>query len=130
MESMYMNWARGNRVSVFGGITVDSADDVAYSKDYIAMLVPLGEAYNVSTEEIVSVGKANSRLKLIPKLSIAPKKYRIQVEPNPLLYEVADVFHEKIIEPDSDSQPYIYVKFRREFDLSQLDYLVRLYLVS
>ena len=130
MESLYMNWARGNRINVYGGISPGDTSGLQYSRDYIAMYVPLGEGFNQSSEEVISEGKANTRAVLLPSVRIAPKKYRIAVVPNPLLYEYADVFHEPLIEPDSDSQPKIYCRFRKDMPLDRLEYLVRLYLVS
>lgn len=129
MESMYLNWARGNRVKVYAGI-MNLPEGVEYSSDYIAMYVPLAEGFNPSSEEIIAVGKANSRAVLLPAVQVKPAKYRIQVVPNPALYEYADVFHEPLIEPGSDSQPKLYVRFRKDLELDQLSYLVRLYLVG
>ena len=129
MESMYLNWARGNRVKVYAGI-MNLPEGVEYSSDYIAMYVPLAYGFNPSSEEVVAIGKANSRAVLVPDLSVSPAKYRIQVVPNPVLYEYADVMHEPLLEPGSDSQPKLYVRFRKDLDLSELKYLVRLYLVG
>jgi len=133
MESAYLKWNRGNRVALCGGL--EQAEEGTYtlrfSADSQAMYIPLSEGWNPTKEEIVTVAKPNQRLRLIPAFTIKPSKYKVKVCVNPALLNVAFVQCPDIIEIDEvDTQPVVVAKFYKEFDLTTLDYLIKLYLVT
>lgn len=128
MESIYLNWARGNRLSKYGGIS-EFTEDMKYSNDYIALYMPLGECYIPSKESIVTEVKSGTRAILLPKVPVSPaNRYRIAVVANPELYEYAQVHYEALIEPGGKLR--LYAKFHKDMNVHELDYLARLYLIG
>ena len=130
-DSLYLNWVRGNRVSLYAGIT--QSQEVAgyqFSGDYIDMYVPLAEIYKPSTEEVITEVQANTRAILIPTITLAPKRYRVQIEPNPALFEVADVQCASTSSEEDPVQARVYAKFYKNFNPQDLEYLVKLRIAS
>lgn len=131
METVYLNWARGNRLQTYGGVRVVDGHSIRYSRDYATMYVPLYEAFLLSEEAVVTTARAKQRIKLIPACTVQPaERYRVQAVINPALNSVATISYNNIVESDEPGSLEIYAHFHRDFDLSQLDYLVRLYLVG
>jgi hypothetical protein len=131
MDTIYLNWARANRAQLYGGIRVVDGYEIRHSRDYSTMYVPLQEGFLLSEEQVVTQARAKQRLKLIPACTVRPgERYRVQVVVNPLLYQYATINHNQLVEHDEPVGPEIYAQFHRDFDLSQLDYLVRLYLIG
>ena len=131
IDSAFLKWNRGNRISLYGGIEVAEGHTLTYSGDTQALYVPLLEGYNPSKEEVVTEAKANQRLRLIPAVLINPNKHKIKVVPNPALLDVAEVNCPDIIESDEpDTQPVVTAKFFKDFKLSELDWIVKLYLLA
>lgn len=98
-----------------------------WSSNYTGVKVPLLEAYNPSSEEIVTEAKRGNRLRLIPACTVGPDKDHIKIRVNKkALEEVADFPAEFTICPGSGDQPHFYATFKRDFDLSKLDYLIEI----
>lgn len=128
MESAYLNWARGNRLAKYGGMS-KFTEGMRYSNDYIALYMPLGECYIPSKEMVVKEVKQGTRAVLLPEVEVCPAaRYRIAVVVNPEIYEYATVHYEALLEPGSKLR--IYAKFHKDMSIDQLDYLTRLYLVG
>lgn len=134
MEHGLLNWIRGNRLTNHAGVEpapgFDLTRDMTYSTDYLCLKVPLFEAYEMKEETLVKEAKVNQRLKLIPAVRVNPRTYRILVDVNPKLHAYADVLHTSIVEPGSGDQPTIYARFRKPVDLTEFEYLIRMYLLA
>lgn len=131
MESAYLNWARGNRISNYAGLQSLGDATYRYSDDYIELYIPLLEAYYPKEEQVVSEAKVNQLLRLIPACTLDVKKYRVQVEVNPKLLDHALVQAPSMITPnDKDVQPIVTAKFYRPMNMSELDYVIRLRLMG
>jgi hypothetical protein len=124
MDSVYRKWIRGSRSSM---VTMRANYVMDYNRDYTSMYIPMAEAFNPSKEELVTEATANQLLRLIPACSVNLESgYKITVVPNPVLMEYALINYTPVLE--AGDQPMIIAKFHRSMDLSQLEYLVRLYL--
>jgi len=131
MESAFQKWNRGNRVSLYGGIETEPGFILTYSGDCQALYLPLRHGINISTDEVLMEAKRGQRLQLIPAATISPKKHKIKVVPNPALIDVANFQCPDIIESDEPGiQPVVTAKFYKDFDLTQLDWIVKLYLMA
>ena len=123
MESAFVHLGRGNRVYQCLGLSQDA--EYVFSRDYLSVELSLKEAYNPSTEELVGEAKRGNRLKLLPSGILAPRKEYLLVVPNKKLEEVAEMPGSFVIAPNSGDQAHFYAKFYKDYDLSQLDYLVK-----
>lgn len=100
---------------------------ISYSNDYTCMYVGIDTTNLEDEEGNISLTKGKS-VKLIPAVSVDPKRgYKVLVDINPALYEYGDVSCVRIIEGESGDQATVYIKLRKALDVTQLQYLVRLY---
>jgi len=131
IESAYLKWNRGNRVNLYGGVKLAEGFELKYSMDCQALYLPLLEGWNPSKEEVVGTAKRGMRLRLLPAGTINPVKHKVKVVFNPALIDVADVQCPDIIESDEGgTQPVVTAKFYKDFELSTLDWVVKLYLLA
>ncbi len=99
-------------------------EGVAYSEDGCTMFVPIRQP-----EEPIAA--QNSKLELQPNVQFRlSSSYRLLVDVNPKLYEYGQVQFPRVIEPGEEKELKVHVKFSKECNLGQFDYLVRLYLVG
>ena len=107
-----------------------------FSKDYYEVYVPLGAVIPLSASKSESDIdptdiQRNSRVRLEPACTLdVQERFRVEVDVNPALLEMADVSHIQMVSPLSGDQPHVYATFRKGADLSELEYLVRLRLVG
>jgi hypothetical protein len=131
MDSAYLNWARGNRLTNYVGFESINNTPIEYSSDYLELRVKLLEAYNPKDETVVTEAKANQLIRLYPACTLDIKKYRVQIEPNPKLLEYAMVAMPRILSCDDvGAQPIITAKFFKAMNFKELDYLVKMFLVG
>ena len=113
------------------GLQMTEGVPYKYAVDYSYVEIPLGTIYNPSTEEVLNKASRNQHLLLKPACSLRlDGNHKIIVKTNPLLQEFATVPAVLLLDPKSGEQPHFYASFRKDMDLSDLDWLVRLYMVS
>lgn len=129
MDSMFVNLVRGNRLSLYLGLEMLGEHAYRFSKDYSYIEVPLLHAEN--SEGVVDKALRNQHLKVIPacKFKVQGSRLKVLVKTNPLLQEVATAPTMYMIEEESGS-PIFYMTMRKDFDLSKLDWVVRVYLLQ
>ena len=121
----------------------EAGEDYAFGGDYTSIRVPLCAVErmtkikptdkiepNVIIEELFI--KANTRVKLIPNCIVYPEKeFVVSVEANPILHEVANLSYTGLYgKSDIQKSPFIVAEFKKQFDLSKLDWLVELRLIG
>ena len=124
-----IKWNIPGWLTSYGGLDPEQTSQVSFSTDKTAAYVPCAYDQDEDGEDLTRI-KKNSKVELVPvALTIPAKRYRVMVECNPKLYEVAQVQYQKIVEPDTQGGT-VYCKFTKDFDLSELEYLVRYYLIA
>lgn len=129
MESSFLNLGRGNRTTAYMGLELDPGVEIKYEKGYTYMDIPVRELVN-GEGVIVEKGLRNQHLRVIPACSVDLKgDYKILVEPNPALAEFGAVQGMYYIQPGTGRQtPGFYITLRKDLDLSQIQYGIRMYM--
>jgi hypothetical protein len=125
-------WARGNRADrqVKAGVQV-IGEAPTFGVDQACMYVPLLAATDMKGSTTDIEFKANKRLILKSSVTIAPQKnYRVLVDVNPILLKYADIRVPRIIESGEESTLEVYITLKANFDPTELDHLLRLYLLA
>lgn len=131
MDTSYANWARGNRLTQYAGLTMDEGIPLKYGGDYAYVEIPVAAIINVADGGPVEKLLRNQTGIIIPacRLNVRGQGYRIQVEPNPVLGAFGPVQAPYYIHPDNtESMPSFYIYPRKDLDISDIPYAVRLYL--
>jgi len=102
-----------------------------FTDDHVALEVPISGGLT-GDEELVTEAKRGNRLRLIPEWQVDPQKYRVLVVPHQMLHQVAELGSVYLIDPcDGEAATIqIYARFFRDFDLTSLPYLCRLYMLT
>lgn len=125
------------RISNYMGLRMDEGVPYRYSKDYLYIQVPVRALVNkpgtAEEEKITGEGKAlrNQRLLILPACTINVRGYNniVQVQPNPALAEYGDIQGSYYIHPNEGERvPGFYISLRRDLDLRDIDYAIRLYM--
>ena len=95
------------------------------------MEIPALEFWNPSEEEVLKKGLRNQHLKVLPACKLQVRgSYRVLVEPNPALSEFGTAQAMYFIPPGTgDVTPSFYVSLRKDLDLKDIEWAIRLYLV-
>ena len=121
MSISIIPWSTPGWYSSYGGIKEEAVLRRSVDKGVIYVPMDLPEEL-----EIIR----GSKLTLNPVSTCRPnRRYRVMVEANPLLYEVANIQYERIVESETEGGQ-IHATFTKKYDLSELDYLVRYYLLG
>lgn len=98
----------------------------AYGRDYYYVEVP-----TLTTFEEGKLAPKGKWVEIKAAATVAPKKSRVMVVPNPLLVKVAALNPTPMIEmADGEVQLAVVANFHKDFDLSTLEWLVRVYLLD
>lgn len=133
-DTVFLNLVRGNRLSNYLGLV--SLDETSakkpykFSKDYGCIEFPLYKAISGETGKNVRKVKAGTRVTLLPACEISPDIYRVLIEPHGILHKAATLSHKRIWEPGDKGQPEIFADFHDDFDLSDVPYLLKLYMIK
>jgi hypothetical protein len=131
MDNTFLNLARGNRLSQYMGLKNDDGNPIRYGKDYSYIEIGVREVYNPSEEKVVTKVLRNQHVKIIPACKVNVKGgYKILVKTNPLLQEVANCPALFVLDSDCQEEVAFYASFRKDMDISQLEWAVRLYMVG
>lgn len=132
MSETFLNLLSGNTLKSYLGHQTDDTNSPNWAPDYTYIQVPLKEVYNPSDEKIVTKAMRNQQLKLIPACTINVRsRYKAMVKTNPKLQEVATCPTLYLIDGgDSREEISFYATFRKDYDLSELEWIVRVYLIG
>jgi hypothetical protein len=102
-----------------------------FSQDYMAIEVLPSLIWNPSEEKQVDKAMRNQHLRLEAACEIQPKhQYRALVKTNPILQEVASAPAMFMVESGEGGPVSFYATFRKDFEVKDLSWLVRIYLLQ
>ncbi len=130
MDTSFMNWARGSRLQVYAGLTMAEGREFRYGPDYSYIDIPCVGFYDEKEEKLVAKGLRNQYLRLVPACTLNVRgSLKVQVEPCPELARFGMVQPGYYVHPGSGLlTPELYIQLRRDLDLEEVPYAVRLYL--
>lgn len=135
MESSYMKLLRGSsRITNHLGLQMAEgyvfSSPAEQSRDYAYIEIPVKELYKSEEEPSTTKGARSQYLRVVPACSVNVKgHYRFEVHPNPKLYEYGMVQAPFYIEPDSGLMvPYFHIALRKDLDISDIGYAIRIYM--
>lgn len=134
MDSAFINIARGNRITSYLGLEMTAGKAFRYcqnvSAPYTYIEIPLEGLINADGEQ-VEKALQNQKLLVKPACRLDLKgPYRVMVKTNPRLSEFADCPSVLLLDPGEKEQPYFYASFRKGMAAIELDWAVRLYMMS
>jgi len=125
MSVSIIPWSTTGWYSSYGGVSEDAV--LKRSVDKGVIYVGLADSLTDAEEPEI---KRGTKIALQPTSTCSPnRRYRVMVEANPALYDVASIQYEKIVEHGSEGG-VVYATFTKACDLSELEYLVRYYLLG
>lgn len=132
MDTSYLNWVRGNRITAYAGLAMETGYEYKFGPDYTYLEIPALKFQSSGDKDLEDdqKGSRNQHLLLLPACVVNIKgQYRVEVEPNPELSKYGAVQPGYYIHPGTGEQaPGIYMNLHRNCDISELSYAVRLYL--
>lgn len=129
---VFLHIARGNRIEHYMRMQrVVEGHPHRLAQDYTYMELPLASALN-NDGEMADKAAANQMLVLQSAITLQPvNNYKVLVSVNPQLSYYGACPSQLIIDPsDKPQRIEVPVHFRKAFQLSELTWLFRLYLVS
>lgn len=130
MDSAFLNLARGNRLATYMGLEMGSGVPVKYSKDYTYVEVPIKCLENADGGHGEKAMR-NQHLLVIPNCKVDVRgTFKVLVKTNPELQKVASCPSLFILDALEHEQCSFYATFRKDFDINELDWVVRLYLLG
>lgn len=128
METAFRNIARRiayMKLEMLGGAQFTNAPDYTYVQ------IPVLELYNPTDEKPVTKALRNQHLKILPACKVDVRKpYKLWIKTNPKLQEVSSCPAMFMLDSDQGEQASFYATFRRDFDVSELDWCVRIYMME
>ncbi len=130
MDTSFLNWARGNRLGSYAGLVMVEGYDFKYGPDYTYIDIPLLGFFDSKEEKVVTKGLRNQYLRAIPACSLDVKgSLKVQVEPSIEMAEYGTTQPGYYVHPGSGLiEPGFYIQLRKDIDLADVPYAVRLYL--
>lgn len=128
LETSFLNLGRGNRLGTHLGLQMLEGQAFKYAPDYTYLEIPiLGFMKDGGVESKVL---RNQYVKVVPACLLDPRGlYKIQVEPNPALAEYGTIQPGYYIQPGTGGQmPGFYFQARKDTDVQDVKYAIRLYL--
>lgn len=128
-----MNLLRGNRLAGFLRMRMSEGYPVKLAPDYTYAELPIHRAQSLDGE-LVDGGKAmrNQTIELIAPATLRPiAGYKGLVVTNPALFRVGTVPSMQLVDSSNAELPIsIITRFHKEMQLSELEWLCRVYLIS
>lgn len=123
MDSTFVKLTAGTRITNYIGLKMDQGKEFRFGKNYLYLDVPL------ATMEDMEV-KRNQHIFIEAGGTINVKgRDIVEVEPNPALAEYGQVQGSYKVHPDSGEKRLgVWFTAHKQVDLSQFEYLVRLYM--
>lgn len=130
IDSAFLNLVRGGRLTAYMGLKLDDAGKPKFSKNYTYIEIPLREVLSADGTPITKALR-NQHCKVVPACELSIKgNSKILVKTNPKLQEVSNCPTMLILDEDQGEQATFYASFRKDFEISELEYAVRLYMFS
>ena len=127
----FLNLVKGNSLGTYLKLQMNEGKAFRYSADYTYVEIPLSEFYNVSDEKVVTKALRNQKLQIIPACKVDVRNgYKILVRTNPKLQAVSNCPAMYLVEPGEEGTPSFYASFQKDFEADELDWAVRLYLMT
>lgn len=130
METSYLKLMAGSRLTNYMRLEMDKGAEPILGKNYLHLDIPL---LGAETEEGMSLQvKRNQHVWIAASAHVDMKgRNFIEVEPNPALAEMGQVQGIYRLHPDSGrKQLGFWFTARKDVDLTQLEYAVRIYMPS
>lgn len=129
METSFLNMNRGNRLSAYMGLELASGVEPKFEKGYNFLDIPV-LALQKDDGTTVEKGLRNQHLFVVPACTMDLRgDYKVLVEPNPALSEYGSVQGMYYVQPESGRRvPGFWITLRKDLDLSNISYAIRMYL--
>lgn len=130
MDTSFFSWGRGNRASASAGLEMVPGYDFKYGPDYTYIDIPLAGFYDEKKEKLVDKGLRNQYLKVMPACQLNVKGgFKVLVEPCTELARYGTMQPGYYLHQGSgEVSPDFYIHLRKDVDLADVPYAVRLYL--
>lgn len=135
METSYLK-LMGSRLTNHLGLKMEEGHEFSYpqvqERNYAYVQIPVKELYNFTEEKAVEKGLRNQHLIITPACTVDVKgNFRFEVHPNPKLWNYGIVQGMYYLEPkDGVVSPGFSIVLRRDLELADIDYAVRIYMRS
>jgi hypothetical protein len=130
-RSTFIRLASDSTRSNYLGLNMWEGKSFRFSRDYLSVEIPLGKVMNPTEDKEVDKASRNQHLLIMAACSVAPREgYKVLVKTNPVLQGYGSVPPLFLMEADELSIPMFHVTFRKDFDVSTLEWVVRLYLLQ
>lgn len=131
MDTVFLNLVRGNRLGMYMGLKMEDGKPYRFAPDYTYVEIPLAQIYNPTTEEVVTKVSANQKVQIIPACTVrVASNYKILVKTNPKLQALANCPAMFLMDAGSDEHCSFYAHFQKSLDREEIDWAVRLYLLT
>lgn len=131
MDTSFSNLTRGSRLTAYVGLQMTPDFAYKFGPEYAYAEIPVQHLYLMSEEKIVREGKKNQRLAIVPACSINARGVgtHVQIEPNYKLAEYGDLSPGYYVHTgEGVVVPTTYITLRRDLDLADVGYAIRMYL--
>lgn len=132
MDSTFLNLVRGNRMSSLMGLKLPEGQAPKYGPGYLYVEIPVKSV--LKDGEPVEEGKIsrNQHVEIIADCIIKVRgSYPVLVEYNSELQKVANLGSMSIVHPGNEEfSPSFWASFRKDFQVQDISWAVRLYLMS
>lgn len=134
LNTALLNLARGNRMSTHLGLQMDEGRSLKYANDYLYVQLPLRGHALAGSDEVVTAGKVmrNQHVRIESAATINVRgNHRYVVKTHPKLQEVATCPTLFIIDNQGEGeQVHFHATFRKDFDLQELPWITRVYMIA
>lgn len=130
-DTSFVNLVRGARLSAYMGLQMTEDYAYKFGPEYVYVEIPVQHLFLMSEEKIVKEGKKNQRLAIVPACQINAKGVgsHVQVEPNYKLALYGDISPGYYVHTgEGVVVPTTYITLRKDIDLADIGYAIRLYL--
>lgn len=131
LDTSFANVSRGNRLD-FAGLEMVPGYNYRYAPDYSYIEIPILGFYLDNEEKLVEKAMRNQYVRVLPACTIRNRgNYHIQVEPNPELAKHGLFQPTYYVNPDPKAEsmrPGFYMQMRRDLEIGDVPYSIRLYL--
>ena len=128
-DSAFLNLVRGNRLTAMMGLDEKSPK---YGPEYHYVEIPLKELRSTDGTIITDKVMRNQHVEIVPDCTIKVRgKGAVLVEYNKDLQTVANLGSMHLVHPGSEQHsPSYWVTFRKDCEVADIKYAVRLYLLA
>lgn len=131
-DSPYLKIVSGNRITNYMGVVMAEGFPFRYVSNYMAIEIPIRELYLPSEEKAVTKALRNQYVQVIPACTIQARgNYMVEVEANHKLSEYGLISggNYKVHPHEKQVTPSFHLQLRKDLDLTDIDFAIRLYLI-